>query len=684
MGRGKRKQDQTVEVPEREMVINRANAKQVANGQPIVLPPTLASTRVRRKGTDKAYSATSPPRTVVRRVPVKPIPVPRLPGQEDIPSSPISAFRSQGAPGPSHNYTPIGSTELESDNAGGESTNTDEMEASHPFGGSNDTFEPHRQALPPLEDSHILPPSTLQSNSENFNGWNSFGSMDLQNRGEFGSWMNNYDPQSSFAAPQSLFAAPYSASVTPQFNLAAPLPDFASSHSNASTHLSSPFTGLHASSTQLSDGQQPIPTASFLDNLQPHRSGLPAPNICVSPINESHPSTSSAGLVATSEPVAVTFPSQEPISTPIRNSTMASRSRLRVSNSSKKISSKTPQRKYMKANVAAHYAVQRKHRQRQTQGRQQTPHATTTGDDPQAPQNPQLDGLTTNQQAVIMPMRKYIGFHILTRTAWPIEQAPLLDDALSYAKAVPGNESIGTVDFTNPFTRQLKLKESALRGEFTGHIMSFVQDYYEISPSTRTRIDSLIENDRFLYPNETITPCTKPGFVGARCLLRAVGIFLFQHPHNLGTLFIEELCAEDPPKKWHAKAADKTATNGAPVGLLAFAGVAVLHCLECIRDRPPTGKKAYKFEHARYSHIWLRYRKELIKYKHLGELRRTYLAYIKRRYNEMNRTSKDRADDSDIEDDEDNAASDVSSDYASDEPAEGAMYEDRDEGLDED
>jgi hypothetical protein len=57
--------------------------------------------------------------------------------------------------------------------------------------------------------------------------------------------------------------------------------------------------------------------------------------------------------------------------------------------------------------------------------------------------------------------------------------------------------------------------------------------------------------------------------------MQAVGAFLFQHPHNLGTLFIQELCAEDPPKKWHAKAADRTATNGAPVGLIAFAGVAV-------------------------------------------------------------------------------------------------------------
>ncbi|KAG9079558.1 hypothetical protein FS749_008417 [Ceratobasidium sp. UAMH 11750] len=210
--------------------------------------------------------------------------------------------------------------------------------------------------------------------------------------------------------------------------------------------------------------------------------------------------------------------------------------------------------------------------------------------------------------------------------------------------------------------------------------MQSVKDFYAVSPSTRTRIDSLIKDDCFTYHDEVITSRNQPGFFGNQLIFQAVGAFLFQHPHMLGTLFIQELCSEDAPKKWHAKATDKTATNGAPVGLLAFAGVAILHCLECIRDRPPTGKKAYKFEHSRYGHIWVRYRKELIKYKHLGALRRKYLDYIKRRYNEMNRTGKGSAEDSDVDLDDDE---DMSSDYASDDPAEGPQFEEVEEDLDD-
>lgn len=55
-------------------------------------------------------------------------------------------------------------------------------------------------------------------------------------------------------------------------------------------------------------------------------------------------------------------------------------------------------------------------------------------------------------------MRKYIGFHILCQAAWPLEQAPLLANALSYAKSVPGNEGVSDVQLDASFTKQVSLK----------------------------------------------------------------------------------------------------------------------------------------------------------------------------------------------------------------------------------
>ncbi|KAF8594352.1 hypothetical protein BDV93DRAFT_565525 [Ceratobasidium sp. AG-I] len=723
MARGKKNQGQIVEIPEREMVINRANAKQIAKGQTVMPKPTLASTRTRRRGTDKAYSNDAPPVDVARRVPVVAAPVPRLPGQEaffaanpDIPSSPINGLQSQSEPGPLHDRVSTDSMEFAGENTERDLADVNEPDASHPFGGLSDTSEPYHQAPPnPTNDnSLILAPSAPQSSLGHRNDWNHFHSD-----GEFSNWRNNQVPQSEFAPLQSNSTHPQSEFAPPQSALASHHLDFPVLQSpfNASqssmptdslilrTELFAPSNNYHSlpnaqahvpsadflalpngplgfasgtTSTQVSNGQWPPSLLSYSDNSQTHVSQLSASNDHALPPNDALlPSTSYAGeevnlgsQVATSSSHTL---SDAPVSTPIRSTTAAARTRLRVHNSSKKISSKTPQRKHMKANVAAHFAVQRQRHQRLTQNHQQAPLPTTAGTEAQPPQSSQSNSLTPDQQAVSLIMPKTPQVPERSGT-WGDFAEPLLTPNL-YLEMRESARS-------NSMSHSLKIKESALRGEFTNLIMSFVQDYYEISPSSQARIDSLIQDDCFLYSGETITPRSQLGFFGARSLLRAVGMFLFQHPHNLGTLFIEELCAEDPPKRWHAKATDRSATNGAPIALIAFAGVAILHCLHCIRDRSVTGKKAYKFEQARYGHIWTRYRKELIKYRHLGELRRTYLAYIKRRYNEMNRTSKQADDDSDMEDDEEHNAS--SSDYASDDPTEGATYRELSEELDED
>lgn len=46
-------------------------------------------------------------------------------------------------------------------------------------------------------------------------------------------------------------------------------------------------------------------------------------------------------------------------------------------------------------------------------------------------------------------------------------------------------------------------------------------------------------------------------------------------PSNLGTLFIEELCGHDGQLEWHVKLKDKTAKQGLPIGVIAFAAVLV-------------------------------------------------------------------------------------------------------------
>lgn len=121
-------------------------------------------------------------------------------------------------------------------------------------------------------------------------------------------------------------------------------------------------------SAQLSNGQWSPPLSSYPENSQTRASPLSARNNHALPPNDKFlASTSYAGEAASLGPLVSTSTSHTssniPVLTPIRNTTAAARARLRVNNSSKKISSKTPQRKHIKANVAAHFAVQRQRRQ---------------------------------------------------------------------------------------------------------------------------------------------------------------------------------------------------------------------------------------------------------------------------------------------------------------------------------
>ncbi|KAG8682043.1 hypothetical protein FRC09_017055 [Ceratobasidium sp. 395] len=643
------------------------------------------------------YFANKPPENVPRREPTQRTTVARIEGQNDIPSSPpnVLAALRQATRGASASTSRMSTSNSEprvetvtnepartEPASSGLASSASGQQSNDPFGQSNhSSFEPQHRPIAEVapEDAHLLdiPDSESNPNFRDADNWNTgFGDRDVMDgydefnagEGEFnyggggfdfdaglngvnyggggGNWTYNLQaPQSEFAMPQSSTLLNSRPGLPPTSLVPPNVSNFGQTSQTPSTGgYAVPSLPTSTSSAEQSHNQPPPTASPLLGHPQYAVLPPPAPHTNTLPANEPYFPSYTRAPATSIDPMATTLSNNnfdyEPVSTPMRTPTAALQARLRrLNDSSKKISSKTPQRKHMKANVAAHYASKRARRQRNRRGHHQTPQEAEPRE-AESPQGgststaapaaaPTSDELTSDQLAVMLPMRKYIGFHILTRTAWPMEQPALLASALAYARTVPGNSDVGDIEFDHEFSRQLKLKESSLRCEFISLIMQSVKDFHQISPSTRGRIDSLIKDDCFVYQDGTITPRSQPGFFGNRLIFEVTGAFLFQHPHLFGTLFIEELCSEDAPKKWHAKAADKSATNGAPVGLLAFAGVAILHCLECIRDRPPTGKKAYKFEHSRYNHVWTRYRKELIKYKHLGALRRKCLGYIK-------------------------------------------------------
>lgn len=318
-------------------------------------------------------------------------------------------------------------TELAGDEAGGNL----EPGVGHPFGGTHDTLEPHHLPVPDLstEDTHILPSPGPQLNLGHHSNWDYFGARELLGQGEFGMWMDNQGFQSEFALPQSKFTAPQPTFSPPQLNFTTSQTPFVSPQPSGPIDSPDLSTG---SFVQQSLGQQPAANSSFSNSLQPHISGRSVPSVRTLPPGREAISDAGHAKPATSEIAATALSSrlsrQALVSTPVRGSAAVTHPNLQLS---KKILSKTPQQKHMKANVTAHYAIQRKRKQRVTQSSKQTPQATLDDDTAQPQPNSQLDSLSLDQQTVALAMRKYLGFHILTREAWPLEQNALFMDALS-------------------------------------------------------------------------------------------------------------------------------------------------------------------------------------------------------------------------------------------------------------
>ncbi|KAG8711320.1 hypothetical protein FRC08_016045 [Ceratobasidium sp. 394] len=478
-------------LPPREQIANRANAKRVEKGLPTF--PTLASLRTRRSGTDKTYYPDKAPDDVPRCKPNKQTTVARLPGQEDIPRSPtdiLSALKEAARLSSSQSST--NNSGLLAESATTEATSSGTQQDSHPFDGPDDSApEPQHQPVANLstEDAHLLDLPDSQSNSDFYpaNNWghvdgglndlngdegafNNGGGFDantgfsgLNGGGGFNNWTFNQGLQSEFAMPQS-HAFPNTHTQFP-FTMSSALPNgysgFAQTvqtHTSGSTQMLHPTNLSTFPATTPLAGQsnsQPPSTATAALNV-PWSTTLPppAPYTNTSPANGSHDVPSHAGETMRAHPPATTLMNHgfhnQPMSTPVRNSSTGPHAHLRrVNDSSKKISSKTPQRKYMKAKVVAHYAVKRARQQRNSRSRshRQTPQAIEASEtEPvQSGSTTQTDGavapaialtqddLTADQLAVGLPMRKYIGFHILTRLAWPMDQSTLLTSALGYA-----------------------------------------------------------------------------------------------------------------------------------------------------------------------------------------------------------------------------------------------------------
>ncbi|KAF8606684.1 hypothetical protein BDV93DRAFT_553845 [Ceratobasidium sp. AG-I] len=664
-----------VNLPIHEQRANRAKAKALAKTPATVSTPTANSqsaapqamatssshpgmtTRSKCGAVEMTYYLERLPQRVFCWPQVKQIPVPSLPGQEDIPGSDDKFFswrptHVSKAPEPrtiqSGPVEPAPSGMAASEgcaSAFAGDTNEDDHFATtnpntDPFGPSCKPQNEQHSALPAtaLEVAHILP--LVNANPFDFsnNNWNHlmFGTGAGKLGGLLGAYphqintqgnassFNNTNTSYPISVPNSnpFHSVRLPASINPVQENNQPLPllsqsDFevacmfafvpvqqplatpgAGSLYNPDNSLA-PVSGQPAVVTVLQPSalpcSEPFPTQPqtlALPNLDPAAGEEDLSNIArVLDQAESRP----AGLASQEFTPARRFGSRAQLGSGARVTPCSQRG-------AKKDSSKTPGRKIMLANIATHYSVNHGRRYGQAAAQAQVPEENQPADTAGGSQI----NFSLAKHLLVSPMRKYIAFY-------------------------------REIDMNFHFRSHLKNKSSAVRRELVNEVLGDIKTLYNVWPSTTACIDKLIEDDGFLYTGEDVVSLKKRGFCGHPALVEVICGLLFEHPANLGTLFMDELCQEDPPHKWHKKLKDLTATKGVSIGLIVFAAIAILHMLECICDRTPSGRKPYKFEQTRYSQTWTRYHKMLVGYRYLGEWRLQCLTTVKQCYNQNNR-----------------------------------------------
>ncbi|KAG9076885.1 hypothetical protein FS749_011288 [Ceratobasidium sp. UAMH 11750] len=289
-------------------------------------------------------------------------------------------------------------------------------------------------------------------------------------------------------------------------------------------------------------------------------------------------------------------------------------------NATSQIPSKTPSRKVMQANVVGFITKHHKYRSRglrkrvqASAGSHRSPSEGLNGPTTELqPVNNSVPGATYDDAKPIL--RKAVFYQLVAVELWPIRLGSLRQAALDFLCSTPGGPALVELTEQDPkFDRLLRDIMSNVRGDLFTYTRSLIKYAYDVTPKSKARLDTLLEdkNFNFLYEKEMKVSSKQAGFCCHEAVSRVICALLFDTPSKIGLLYMDQLCLADKPEDWYKKLKDRSpdAKRGVPIGLIAFAGVLIMHILECVQDENPgTSRKAHKFEGTRYRKQWTRIR----------------------------------------------------------------------------
>ncbi|KAG8723505.1 hypothetical protein FRC09_003064 [Ceratobasidium sp. 395] len=253
--------------------------------------------------------------------------------------------------------------------------------------------------------------------------------------------------------------------------------------------------------------------------------------------------------------------------------------------------------------------------------------------------------MTPNQLTAKGPMEYNVYMNLVCNNPWPQDRDAVLEEAKEYAIKITGID--GPDVFTQRFMDAIYYRMPANRGDTLPKMDTLTQQEFSISVADKPEIQMYLDKDNFLYP--TIDRDENQKF-RVHIIGSALLVILFECGKALAYVFMEELNKVDDARKcaeWHGKARDRTArSRGIPPGLIAYAATQIHWALAKL-DRGGS----LQFHEHEFRRIWAGYHRDLLKLKHLGQLRMELLELVRNHYLER-WPGRDRDSDNDDSDEE--------------------------------
>ncbi|KAG9079382.1 hypothetical protein FRC06_007764 [Ceratobasidium sp. 370] len=251
---------------------------------------------------------------------------------------------------------------------------------------------------------------------------------------------------------------------------------------------------------------------------------------------------------------------------------------------------------------------------------------------------------THDQVSFNNQMKHRWSFYLSTEDPFPINVLPAQELCMSYAEKVLGVTRMAYQISQCNFDYVCR-KDSNIRNGFLSGLLKDVEQDYDVTTASGSKIDRLVLNMNFAHKSFDVATKKIHGHYCHPCIMKAIKIMLFtkrSRGRPVGVRFIREIMG-DAPEESNQSARDLVANTGAPIATIALACTLSIKAGDSSKRKLKT-VKPIKFSEQKYGGTYRTILARLKQYPRLTEVRKAYMEDIMKEYLVVQASSNDDSD----------------------------------------